>query len=346
MPDKARPVASLLSVEGVSNTMATVINESLREQLLERRERLQVTTSASGLDGELARLLSEVDAALKRMDDGSYGLCEACHDPIEPERLLADPLVRFCLGDLTRAQREAMAEDLELAVLIQRGLLPPSNLEAGAWKVAYHYEPFGFVGGDYCDLIRADNGDLYFMLGDVSGKGMAASLLMSNLQAMFHALVPLGLSLDKLMERASHLFCENTLSTHFATLVCGTASETGEIELCNAGHLPPILLRDGECLRLDSTGLPLGMFSDEEFTTSRLQLASGDALLLYTDGVTEMQDLGGAEYGMERLLRSLKSPNGSRPAELINACVSSLSDFRGDGNKADDLTLMAIKYAA
>lgn len=326
--------------------MATVIDDSLREQLLERRERLQVTTSASVADAELARLLAEVDAALGRMDEGTYGLCEVCHDPIESERLLADPLVRFCLGDLTLKQQAAFEEDLELAVRIQRGLLPPSNLDAGAWKVAYHYEPFGFVGGDYCDLIKTESGDLYFMLGDVSGKGMAASLLMSNLQAMFHALVPLGLSLDKLMERASRLFCENTLSTHFATLVCGKASESGEVELCNAGHLPPILLRDGECLSLDSTGLPVGMFSDEQFATNRLQLAPGDALLLYTDGVTEMQDLTGTEYGMERLLKSLRAGNASRPVELINSCVHSLADFRGDGIKADDLTLMAIKYAA
>ena len=325
--------------------MATVIDDSLREQLFERRERLQVMTLTSAEDAELKRLLEEVDAALRRMDDGSYGLCEVCHDPIEPERLLADPLVRFCLGDLTIEQQGALAEDLELAVRIQRGLLPPSKLDAGAWKVAYHYEPVGFVGGDYCDLIQSD-GNLYFILGDVSGKGMAASLLMSNLQAMFRALVPLGLTLSKLMERASRLFCENTLSTHFATLVCGKASETGEVELCNAGHLPPLLIRDGECVSLDSTGLPVGMFCDEQFATSKLRLASGDALLLYTDGVTETHDLAGAEFGAERLLQSLSVPGPAQPLELINNCVSFLNDFRGDGSKADDLTLMALRYAA
>lgn len=323
--------------------MATVIDDSQRQQLLERRGRLHASVSAPGFDSELTRLLEEVDSALERMDNGSYGLCEVCHDPIEPERLLADPVVRLCLGDLTQRQQSALQEDLELAVKIQRGLLPPPHIEEGAWNIAYHYEPVGFVGGDYCDLIKS-NGDLYFVLGDVSGKGMAASLLMSNLQAMFRALVPLGLSLDKLMERASRLFCENTLSTHFATLVCGKASENGEVELCNAGHLPPILWSQGKCESLDSTGLPVGMFCDEHFATNKLKLAPGDTLLLYTDGVTETFDLTGAEFGVERLMKAIDVPPTSRPAALIDACVSSLVDFRGDGNIADDLTIMAVKY--
>ena len=326
--------------------MATVVDDSLREQLLERRGRLQAAAPASAVDAELTRLLGEVNAALARMDDGSYGLCEVCQDPIEAERLLSDPLVRFCLGDLTAQQQEALEEDLELTVQIQRGLLPPPDLDAGAWKVAYHYEPVGFVGGDYCDLIRTDGGDLYFILGDVSGKGMAASLLMSNLQAMFRALIPMGLSLDKLMERASRLFCENTLSTHFATLVCGKANERGDVELCNAGHLPAILIQGGECIPLGATGLPVGMFCDEQFATNRLRFAPDDALLLYTDGLTETQDSSGTEYGVERLLRSLNAPRSARPAELVKSCVRSLIDFRGDAVKADDLTIMAIKYAA
>ncbi len=324
--------------------MTTVVEASLREQLLERRDKLRVTASVLGTDAEFARLLGEVDAALARMDDGSYGLCEVCHDPIETERLLADPLVRFCLGDLTPQQQQALQEDLELAARIQRGLLP-SILDAGAWEVAYRYEPVGPVSGDYCDLIPTDGGDLYFILGDVSGKGMAASLLMSNLQAMFHALVPLGLSLDKLMGTASRLFCENTLSTHFATLVCGKASRTGEVEICNAGHLPPILLQQGACSKLDSTGLPIGLFCDEEFATSKLRLAPGDALLLYTDGLTETTDVAGAEYGIERLMQSLGTRSASQPTELINNCVTSLADFRGNGTSADDLTVMAIKFA-
>jgi phosphoserine phosphatase RsbU/P len=329
--------------------MTTVVDASLREQLLERRDKLQVTAAVLGADAEFARLLDEVNGALARLDNGSYGLCEVCHDPIEPERLLADPLVRFCLGDLTPRQQQALEEDLELAVRIQRGLLPPSDFDAGAWQVAYRYQPAGFVSGDYCDLIKTDGGELYFILGDVSGHGMAASLLMSNLQAMFRALIPVGLSLDKLMERASRLFCENTLATHFATLVCGKANGAGEVEICNAGHLPPLLIRqqEGACIKLDATGLPIGLFCDEQFATSKLQLATGDALLLYTDGLTETTDVGGAEYGVERLIKLLSpAPAASGPSELINACVHSLAEFRGERVSTDDLTVMAIKFAA
>src|SRR5688500_20393155 len=105
--------------------MATVIDDSFREQLLERRTRLQTTASVSGDDAELRRLLEEVDAALARMDNGSYGLCEACHDPIEADRLIADPLVRVCRGGLTGQQQEAVEEDLGVAIRIQRDRAAP-----------------------------------------------------------------------------------------------------------------------------------------------------------------------------------------------------------------------------
>ncbi len=325
--------------------MATVVDALQREQLLDRRNKLQSAAAAFDQNAELTRLLAEVDAALARMDAGTYGLCEACREAIEPERLLADPLTRFCLDHLTSGQQRALEEDLELAARIQRNLLPQRGLRSRAWEVAYHYEPAGIVSGDYCDLIGTEEGELYFILGDVSGKGVAASLLMSNLQAMFRALIPVRFSLDELMARASRLFCESTLSTHFATLVVGRASQTGEVELCNAGHLPPLLLQHGAALTLDSTGLPVGVFCDEHFTTIKVQLEQGDALLLYTDGVTETQDASGNMYGIERLVRVMNTPFPPAPEELMGLCVSDLACFRGDGANADDLTLMAIRRA-
>lgn len=316
----------------------------LHEQLVDRRERLQIAKSQNGFDPDFTRLLSEVDAALMRFEKGTYGLCEECHDPIESERLLADPLVRVCLGDLTTKQRQALEDDLQLASAIQNALLPKTNLESKLWEVDFQYQPAGIVSGDYVDVIKHD-GELYFILGDVSGKGMAASLLMSNLHAMFHSLVPLGLPLHELMGRANHLFCESTLSNQYATLVFGKINSNGEAEICNAGHLPPIVVKNGENIRLDAASLPLGLFCDSNFAASCFRLDAGETLLLYTDGVTEANNDLEEEFGIARLLTSINGSYADGPTGLLKNCVSAVESFRGGAPRNDDLTIMAVKFA-
>src|SRR5688500_14717240 len=138
------------------------VDSMLYEQLLDRRTRLKDAQSQNLLDLDVSRLLSEVDAALLRFDKGTYGLCEECHDPIEPERLVADPLIRLCLGDLTQKQLDAMQIDLQLAAEIQNGLLPKSGFSSGNWQVDFAYQPAGVVSGDYVDFIEQD-GELYFI---------------------------------------------------------------------------------------------------------------------------------------------------------------------------------------
>ncbi|HYE64175.1 MAG TPA: SpoIIE family protein phosphatase [Pyrinomonadaceae bacterium] len=325
--------------------MSTVIEPMIREQLLDRRQKLESAIAAFDEQAELTRLLQEVDAALERMDRGVYGLCEVCHDPIETGRLIANPLVRFCLDHLTPTQRRALEEDLELAARIQRELLPEQNLRLDGWEVYYHYEAAGPVSGDYCDLVCAEGDDLYFILGDVSGKGIAASMLMAHLHAMFHTLISVGLPLNQLVERASRVFCESTLPTHYATLVCGRASSSGEVEICNAGHLPPLLLREGRITRIEATGLPVGVFCNEHFSASKLQLVRGDTLLLYTDGLSETRNGSGSEYGVERLSRLACEYHDRSPEALVGACTKDLAAFCAGTPKADDLTIMAIRRA-
>ena len=316
----------------------------LHGQLVDRRERLQIAKTQNGLDPDFSRLLSEVDAALMRFEKGTYGLCEECHDPIESDRLLCDPLMRVCLGDLTERQRQALEDDLELSSAIQNALLPKTDLGSDFWQVDFHYQPAGIVSGDYCDVIEHD-GELYFILGDVSGKGMAASLLMSNLHAMFHSLVPLGLPLHELMGRANRLFCESTLSNQYATLVFGKINIKGEVEICNAGHLPPIVVKSSENITLDAAGLPLGLFCDSNFAASCFRLDAGDTLLLYTDGVTEANDHTEQEFGIARLLESVNGSYAGRPSGIVRNCVSAVEAFRGSTPRNDDLTILAVKYA-
>src|ERR1051326_2085783 len=143
--------------------MPTSIDEFARDQLIQRRQRLEQAIESDG-SGRLGSLLEEVDAALSRIDEGTYGICEYCHESIECERLVADPLVRVCLDHLTRQERSALEQDLELAAQVQQGLLPASRkIERDGWHICYHYEPAGIVSGDYCDVIDAGGGGLDFV---------------------------------------------------------------------------------------------------------------------------------------------------------------------------------------
>ncbi len=139
-------------------------------------KRLELAVARAGQAPDLARLTREVDAALDRLERGNFGLCDVCHESVEKDRLIADPLMRFCLDHLDAHQQQALSEDLQLASRVQRALLPAQDLCVGGWQAHYRYEAAGPVSGDYCDLIvgDGDSGDLFFLLGDVSGKGVAA----------------------------------------------------------------------------------------------------------------------------------------------------------------------------
>ena len=208
----------------------------MRKQLLARQDRLH--TARSSAPGELVELLNEVDAALERMEAGTYEVCEGCHEPIEHDRLLADPLCRNCLDHLSPTEQRALERDLDLAFQIQHGLLPKPGIAAADWTMAYHYQPVGPVSGDYCDLIALEDGTSLFLLGDVMGKGVAASILMAHLHAIFRSLTAATRQVHELVAKANRVFCEGTLSSFFATLVCGSLGRDRNVRLQRATALP------------------------------------------------------------------------------------------------------------
>src|ERR1700691_5525541 len=290
--------------ETENKTVAGVTDPYLREQLEKRRDSLKVAISTIPLtdspdaSAPFNKLLEDVDFAIRRMDEGTYGICDVCHDSVEKERLIIDPLVRLCLDHLSSEEQRALERDLELASRVQRGLLPQTDVRYRDWRIHYLYKPAGIVSGDYCDLIpgAGEKGKLIFLLGDVSGKGVAASLLMTHLHAMFRALSGLGLELDRLMEMANHVVCESNIAGQYATLVCGRAGLSGEIEIASAGHFPVLLASKDGVKHLEATGLPLGMFAASRYTVRRVRLEPMDSLLLYTDGISEAKDNAGEEY--------------------------------------------------
>jgi sigma-B regulation protein RsbU (phosphoserine phosphatase) len=327
--------------------MASLDETYLRPQLQQRRDSLRHALSHGPEAENLTHLLAEVDAALARLDDGTYGLCGACHEQIDPSRLLVDPLARFCIECLNPEEQAELQHDLEAAGYLQRRLLPERRMTRAGWEVAYRWVPAGPVGGDFCDLVpSADPEGLFFLLGDVAGKGVAAGMLTAHLHATFRSLTDSGLSTAARVERANRLFRASALAPRFATLVCGLASASGSLELCNAGHLPPLLLSGGAVRPIDPTGMPIGAFYSGRYDAVSLCLAPGDTLLLYTDGLTETRRADGQEYSGERLESVLAAGGGADPEAVVATVFDDLAGHLAGAPAGDDITVMAIHRTA
>ncbi len=316
---------------------------ALNQQLKTRRERLQKAIAGTRQTAELQGLLDDVDAALERMEAGTFGLCETCHDPIENDRLLTNPLCRYCLDHLSREEQQALERDLDLAYQIQHGLLPKPGATTPGWTLAYHYEPAGPVSGDYCDLIPMEDGSGLFLLGDVSGKGISASMLMTQLHAIFRSLNATTKHINELVAKANRVFCEGTVGNYFATLACGKLGRNGEVETCNAGHCYPLHVQNNRVFSLTNSGFPLGLFSDGQYSSQTVKLSSGDSLVVYSDGLSEAFNGDKQQYGVDRLTRLLAENSAAKPDAMLAAILGDLQRFRAGGPKTDDLTIMVMR---
>src|SRR5215469_5180634 len=324
-------------------TMETTYLQTAREQLEARLERLESLLQQQPSE-QVTELITEVDKALERIDTGHFGECTVCHDSVEADRLMHDPLISVCLGCLSPQQQRALEYDLQLAAQIHQGLLPAAKLAIPGWEVAYHYKPAGVIGGDYFDVLSDGKGGAYFLIADVAGKGVSAAMLTANLRAVFRALIPLGLEVEQLLSHANRLFCESKLPMQYATVIFGHASATGKLQVVNAGHLPALLVHGSDIKLLDSECIPLGMFTNQEFKASTHNLELGDMLVLFTDGVSEAQNTKGAEYGISELQALVQDCINRRPDEVVRCLQESLEAFRGGTERLDDETLLAVQF--
>jgi sigma-B regulation protein RsbU (phosphoserine phosphatase) len=192
-------------------------------------------------------------------------------------------------------------------------------------------------------VITAGGDLVHILLGDVAGKGVAAALLMSHLSALFRTLIAVGLPMTDLMQRANRMFCESTQPSRYATLVCARADASGHIEVSNAGHPPPLVVRASDVSRIEATGVPIGMFASSHYPSHAIGLERGEALLLYSDGIIESRDGHNDEYGVDRLAAAAAAAADSPPRDLIAACLHDVAAFRGLSRQNDDVTMMAIR---
>ena len=334
--------------------MQAALTLGIRSQLAERRSRLEQLVTEVEDQRDLVRLLDQIDRALDRLALPSFGECAVCDGHFDDHELLDNPLATYCLCDLSDAQQRMLERDLELAWRIQASLLPPACLSAAGWDAHYRYQPLGTIGGDYCDLLPQSAGAadyLYFLMGDVAGKGVAAALLMSHLSATVRSLVRAGAGLEELMLEANCTLRKYSPEAPYMTLVGGRARSDGRVEILNAGHTAPIVLRRTRSETISSTAPPIGLFDRKPDGDAgldgpqvvELALDPGDAILLYTDGFTEASNAQDQEYSPERLLRLGARLRGFDPATLVAECLKDLKVFLGGAPRSDDLAVMALR---
>lgn len=319
--------------------------ERLREVLRSRRERLAEAVAASP-EERLVELLRRVDTALGR-EIAEWGLCTVCGESMSPERISAEPLIKVCLECFSPAELRALELDLEKAALVQRALLPPRQLAHAGWEAAWLWEPRGAVSGDHIDFLlpRIPEEPLHLLLGDIAGKGVAASLLQTHLHALFRALAGPEVPIDDLLSRVNRHFFEATAAASYATLIAVRLHADGRVELANAGHPRPLLADRRGVRPIEGSGLPLGLFREAEYTGREVHLAPGDTLLLYSDGLTEAAtDL--EEYGIGRAAAALRRAARRPLPELLDLCRQDVEAFLAGAPRSDDLSLLAVRRQA
>jgi len=295
---------------------------------------------------EAARaLLSELDSALERINSGTFGDCTDCDEGVDLDLIELDFTSSVCLGHYSDTQRQALERDLELAVEVQKSLLPSKVPAMKNLDVAAHLEPASIVGGDYFDFFRSSRGDPGFVIADVMGKGMSASMIMANLQASLRILGPEYDSPHLLANRLNRLFRFNVRLIQFISMfVVYYCEQSGRFLFTNAGHNPPVLRRssDGNVSFLNPTGPALGLVPSTEYDTDDVNVESGDLLLLYTDGLVEVRNESGEEFGRDRLATFIETHGDASARDVLSGLRETASSF-SNGQWGDDVTILAIK---
>jgi sigma-B regulation protein RsbU (phosphoserine phosphatase) len=244
--------------------------------------------------------------------------------------------------------RARMEDHLKLAAEIQQNLQPHSTPPIEG----YEFQGISFscyeIGGDYYDFIQRPDGKMLIALGDVSGKGTSAALLMSSLHAAIHGQVAAKATLPETINAVNAYLAANTPTNRFVTLFLAELDPlAGEITFINAGHNPPLVVcPDGSAEQLDSGGPPLGILSDAVYEVGKAKLTLGSALVIYSDGVSEAANPEGEEFGTERLADVIKANLAKSAAGLRDRVESALSDFSKTAPAGDDITLVIVKRKA
>lgn len=340
------PLAVIESLESASYDLL-LMDLNYARDTTSGREGLDLLARVQAIDRTLPVVVmtawSSVSLAVEAM---RRGVRDFVQKPWENSQLLStlETEIEWARAERERQRREAI--ELEEAGDIERRLLPREIPPVPGYEISAAWQPARVVGGDYYDVLPLGDGQVGLCIADAIGKGFPAALLMSNLQAAVRAAgiaaaQPRQLSAQLNREVSSHL-----APGKFITLFYGLLDPSHQrLTYTNAGHSAPILMRrDGSHVRLEGSGAALGVFALWEYEQDEIELATGDRLILFTDGVSEATSPDGEEYGEERLLELLRGHRRLGAAELENKVMRAINEF-SSGTLRDDATLIVVAVA-
>lgn len=311
----------------------------------EEKKQLQL---GSETDTCVEEHLEVIDKSLEKIQEGTFGVCEICHEGVDDALLKMDYTSTVCLGHFSEEELRQLESELELSQVVQRGLLPQQAPTIPGLAIAAFSRPAQIVSGDYFDFMRFKDGGHGIVMADVSGHGVSAGMLMSSLQTAFHTLVPTAESPLDVLERINHLYAHNINFTTFVTIFFGKFdAATRTFSYGSAGHNSGYLHRaaDRSEVLLHPTGPAIGLMEGFGVRLESVQLYAGDTLVLYTDGVTEAQSPDGTQLGLDRLADTIRVNSELSPEQLIQKILQTLNEFIDGQPLADDVTLVACKVS-
>jgi sigma-B regulation protein RsbU (phosphoserine phosphatase) len=238
-------------------------------------------------------------------------------------------------------------DELEAGRSVQQALMPETSPQIPKWDVWLFTRSANDVGGDLVDYVPVEPQRFGLALGDVAGKGLPAALLMAKLQSTLRALADEGTTLAALGQRMNRILCRDGLPNRFATLVyLEVCAQSGSVRLLNAGHLPPLVLRAERIEELPTGSMALGMLPEATFFEQSVELADGDTMIVFSDGLTEATNDRDEFFGDERLQAHLPVLPRTSAKDIGTSMVAAVDEFVGDARPHDDLSLIVLRRAS
>ena len=249
------------------------------------------------------------------------------------------------LAEFAERQRDELANEIQLAAEVQQGILPRSIPRVPGFDFAARMYPAKTVAGDYYGFIELPAGEIAVVIADVSGKGVAAGLLMPSIEVALRMDTARFPSPSDLLQTFNNVVCQITGGHRFISLFYGKLyPQSQSLEYSNAGHNPPLVIRAGtDPSPLDKGGPVLGVLPNSHYESEKISLRQGDVLVLYTDGAVEAENPAGQQYSAERLSRTVSLHLHQSASELVETIYASVIQFRKTTSLADDLTLVLLK---